>query len=635
MKRITILSMIASSYIFAQVPTVDNVAQLYVAYFDRAAEKAGINYWVEQSGLNLEGIAKSFFDQEETKKMYPSKLTTDEFITAVYRNLFNREPDAKGLEYWRDEIDKGNISRDVFILAVINGALDKDKTIMINKREVATYFADSGIDDMRIARFVIAGVDDSSDSVKSSESMINDFVKGRSVIDSGEDKRENYFLFDINNSKYSYKLDGCQFPDENTTFSYNIYSDNSADITIKSGSDTETYPCAVDKKMKIANATDGKVSAPFIKEFTGYDKSHKLFYKLDNFYNGNITEIYDNGTKAKSVDIKGYTINNNILSTLENISISHRGLKPLSENKHIIDYGSMQNSQRHLMVDAEGDLFAYKAGACIFPINDNTMYSYNIYDDNTMEIKFTENGEEISSKCGIQDRYLKVFPKDSKDIKATRMSSRDTVYYDTTSKTYYISDIVYRGTIIEVYADGQGALIEDVPGYYYQKAIYSAYKYKPLSYIGEVSQDKFKNIEDTGYMRVSQQTALYDLKGEKYSYLTEGCDFPSSKNSIYRFFVSTDENVIITDMNGDTLSACKVVKKYRLLKSEDVDNLNANSVNEDGFYYSQDNGRYYRSTNFVNGTIVSIFGDGQIAYIKDSNGYYHYEYVSEVLEPIE
>lgn len=627
--------MIASSYIFAQVPTVDNVAQLYVAYFDRAAEKAGINYWVEQSGLNLEGIAKSFFDQEETKKMYPSKLTTDEFITAVYRNLFNREPDAKGLEYWRDEIDKGNISRDVFILAVINGALDKDKTIMINKREVATYFADSGIDDMRIARFVIAGVDDSSDSVKSSESMINDFVKGRSVIDSGEDKRENYFLFDINNSKYSYKLDGCQFPDENTTFSYNIYSDNSADITIKSGSDTETYPCAVDKKMKIANATDGKVSAPFIKEFTGYDKSHKLFYKLDNFYNGNITEIYDNGTKAKSVDIKGYTINNNILSTLENISISHRGLKPLSENKHIIDYGSMQNSQRHLMVDAEGDLFAYKAGACIFPINDNTMYSYNIYDDNTMEIKFTENGEEISSKCGIQDRYLKVFPKDSKDIKATRMSSRDTVYYDTTSKTYYISDIVYRGTIIEVYADGQGALIEDVPGYYYQKAIYSAYKYKPLSYIGEVSQDKFKNIEDTGYMRVSQQTALYDLKGEKYSYLTEGCTFPENKNSIYRFFVSTDGNVILSDIAGYTVSTCKVAKRYQLVKGEDIENLNASVVNKSGFYFSQDSGKYYKSVYFEKGSIVSTFGDGQIAYIKDINGYYHWEPIFEVLKPIQ
>ena len=263
------------------------------------------------------------------------------------------------------------------------------------------------------------------------------------------------------------------------------------------------------------------------------------------------------------------------------------------------------------------------------------MYSYNIYDDNTMEIKFTENGEEISSKCGIQDRYLKVFPKDSKDIKATRMSSRDTVYYDTTSKTYYISDIVYRGTIIEVYADGQGALIEDVPGYYYQKAIYSAYKYKPLSYIGEVSQDKFKNIEDTGYMRVSQQTALYDLKGEKYSYLTEGCTFPENKNSIYRFFVSTDGNVILSDIEGYTVSTCKVAKRYQLVKGEDIENLNASVVNKSGFYFSQDSGKYYKSVYFEKGSIVSTFGDGQIAYIKDINGYYHWEPIFEVLKPIQ
>jgi len=633
MRRVPILSIVATSYILAQTATIDNVAQLYVAYFDRAPEQAGLHYWVDESRLSLEDIAKSFFDQEETKKMYPSKLTTDEFIKAVYRNLFNREPDRKGLEYWRDEIDIGNISRDVFILAIINGALGDDRVIMNNKKEIALYFANSGIDDTRVARFAVAGIDESSKSIKVSESMLDDFVKGRQVVDYGIDKKDEYFLFDINNSTYSYKLDNCQFIDINTTFSYNIYSDNSADITIKEGDNIKSYPCTIAKKMKITNAQDGKILAPFIKKFTGYDKNHKLFYKLNHFYNGNIVEIYDNGTKAKSVDIKGYTIKNNILATLENIPLSHRGLKPLSEDEHIVDYGSMKNSQRDLITDAEGDLFVYKAGACIFPINDNTIYDYKIYDDNTIKISFTENGENITSRCGIQNRYLKIDPTDSNSVEAYRISNSDNIYYDTKTETYYISDPIYRGTITKIYADGQGAIIKDSRGYSYQKAIYSAYRYKPLAYIGEISQDRFNNIEDSGYMRVSQQTALYDLKGEKYSYLTKGCIFPKDKNGIYRFFVSTNGDVILTDINGYTVSNCKVIKKYKLLKRENIDNLNAYSIDQDGFYFSQ--GRYYRSVYFANSTIVYIFGNGQIAYIKDTKGYYHWEPIFEILEPIQ
>ena len=46
------------------VATDENVAELYVATFGRAPLGTGLDYWVNDSGLDLENIATSFFDQD-------------------------------------------------------------------------------------------------------------------------------------------------------------------------------------------------------------------------------------------------------------------------------------------------------------------------------------------------------------------------------------------------------------------------------------------------------------------------------------------------------------------------------------------------------------------------------------------
>ena len=67
------------------------VVKLYVATFNRAPDTPGLWYWVYDSGLPLAGVAESFFQQPETQALYPPGSSTDSFIKAVYRNLFNRE----------------------------------------------------------------------------------------------------------------------------------------------------------------------------------------------------------------------------------------------------------------------------------------------------------------------------------------------------------------------------------------------------------------------------------------------------------------------------------------------------------------------------------------------------------------
>lgn len=106
----------------------------------------------------------SFFDQQETQRTYPPSTTTEAFITTVYRNLFNREPDAAGLAYWKNKLDSGSFSRSLFIQTVINGAQGDDVVILENKKEVALAFADAEREDVFEAKRVIEGITSAHES---------------------------------------------------------------------------------------------------------------------------------------------------------------------------------------------------------------------------------------------------------------------------------------------------------------------------------------------------------------------------------------------------------------------------------------------------------------------------------------
>lgn len=108
LKRLLLLFIFTIVLLQATAPTEESVAKLYVATFDRAPDTAGLAYWVD-SGLTLEHIAKSFFEQPETQLLYPPGTSSKVFVESIYSNLFNRAVDQAGLDYWVEEIDSGNI----------------------------------------------------------------------------------------------------------------------------------------------------------------------------------------------------------------------------------------------------------------------------------------------------------------------------------------------------------------------------------------------------------------------------------------------------------------------------------------------------------------------------------------------
>lgn len=143
------------------VVTFEQVAQIYVATFNRAPDTSGINYWLTQSfggHPTIEQIASSFFDQPEAQQFYETMTTTADLVTAAYNNLFNRNPEQAGLDYWVHQLDTHAISQSNMLLALVNGALGDDAVIMKNKTAVGLDFADAGLNDTSLALDVIAGV---------------------------------------------------------------------------------------------------------------------------------------------------------------------------------------------------------------------------------------------------------------------------------------------------------------------------------------------------------------------------------------------------------------------------------------------------------------------------------------------
>jgi len=153
------------------VPTQEEVAKLYVATFNRAPDAAGLNYWVNDSGLKLSGIAQSFFDAPETQALYPIGTTNKNFIESVYKNLFNREVDIAGLNYWENQLNIGSFTKNSFIQAVINGAQNtatsNDADILNNKTIVGLSFSVAGKTDVKEAKAIMANIGSDIASVDS------------------------------------------------------------------------------------------------------------------------------------------------------------------------------------------------------------------------------------------------------------------------------------------------------------------------------------------------------------------------------------------------------------------------------------------------------------------------------------
>ena len=161
-----------------------DLTDMYIAYFDRAPDAVGLFYWASRlsDGMTLQQIAKSFFVQPETVAAYPANQTTAEFVTAVYDNMFGRAPDTAGFNYWVNDLQSGNVSKDEFMLAVIYGARAEtgspaDAQYLANKNAVGKdYAVNEGLSNVAWAKTLMADVDGTLASVQAAYQATDGFA---------------------------------------------------------------------------------------------------------------------------------------------------------------------------------------------------------------------------------------------------------------------------------------------------------------------------------------------------------------------------------------------------------------------------------------------------------------------------
>lgn len=155
--------------------------ELYVAYFNRAPDSAGLLFWGSRlaDGMSMEDIAREFFDQPETRALYGDSDDSSALVTAVYSNILGRNPDQDGFNYWVSVLDSGAVDRSEFILAMIDGAKAAtgsaaDAQYLETKAEIGAYYAVvHGLNNVEVANASMQAFDGSVGSVADAKAIID------------------------------------------------------------------------------------------------------------------------------------------------------------------------------------------------------------------------------------------------------------------------------------------------------------------------------------------------------------------------------------------------------------------------------------------------------------------------------
>lgn len=119
-----------------------DIQKLYVAYFNRPADPAGLAYWenvVEVQKGSTAAVAAQFAAEAEYKTAYAGMSNAD-IVATVYLNLFGRVAESAGKAYWADLLDRKILTIDKVVTQIAAGAQGSDATAYGNKVAAALAF---------------------------------------------------------------------------------------------------------------------------------------------------------------------------------------------------------------------------------------------------------------------------------------------------------------------------------------------------------------------------------------------------------------------------------------------------------------------------------------------------------------
>ena len=289
---------------------------IYIGYYDRAPDPVGFTFWqgvladgfdLNNDGGSLDDIASNFSGQEETLTVHPFFTSPDAasagaFITELYANLFNREPDAEGLAFWTAQLEAaiagtGTFSVGEIILEIINGATGDEKLIIENKITVGLAWQNAANandiayegDVVASSQSILDGVDATDASVVVASEAITQFVADNepgTPVTPGE-------TIILTTGGFDLTRDNLTGTEGNDTFeAYNFELNDGDRLDGGAGSDALTYFSAVNGPAISAITTSVETVVATI-------QTNDLDGQADNNVGG-----YSNGDLTAEVDVE-------------------------------------------------------------------------------------------------------------------------------------------------------------------------------------------------------------------------------------------------------------------------------------------------------------------------------------------
>jgi beta-lactamase superfamily II metal-dependent hydrolase len=123
----------------------DTVQKIYIGYYQRPADPAGLIYWAERldaSGGNLTAIIEAYANSAESQALYGTinsgNIST--VVNGIYNALFGRDAETEGLNYYANGFNSGQFTPATIMLNVLYGAQNEDLQSVNNKLSAANLF---------------------------------------------------------------------------------------------------------------------------------------------------------------------------------------------------------------------------------------------------------------------------------------------------------------------------------------------------------------------------------------------------------------------------------------------------------------------------------------------------------------
>ncbi len=129
----------------ATLASMNSIQTLYVAYYGRAADKNGLEYWAQRlddSEGDISQIVNAFGVSDEFSSRF-NNLSDEVLINNIYQQAFNRDADTVGLEFYVNALSSGAATLATIAINILDGAQGVDLVTLENKQEVASLLTDT------------------------------------------------------------------------------------------------------------------------------------------------------------------------------------------------------------------------------------------------------------------------------------------------------------------------------------------------------------------------------------------------------------------------------------------------------------------------------------------------------------